>query len=49
MSESKLKKKIIKKFEAELEESLEQYEFLRVKCSTLDKLIKSLKDEVDET
>jgi hypothetical protein len=48
MGENKLKKKIIKKFEGELEEALLQYEFWRVKCSTLGKLIEDLKGEADE-
>lgn len=48
MDENKLKKKIIKKFEGELEEALVQYDFWRVKCSTLDGLIKHLKGEDDE-
>lgn len=48
MGENKLKKKIIKKFEGELEEALVQYDFWRVKCSTLDKLIKDLKEDIGE-
>lgn len=48
MGENKLEKKIIKKFEGELEEALVQYDFWRVKCSMLDNLIKSLKKDIGE-
>jgi hypothetical protein len=48
MGENKLKQKIIKKFEGELEEALLQYEFWRVKCSTLGKVIEDLKGEIGE-
>lgn len=48
MSEDKIKQKILKKFEKELEGALEEYEFLRVKCSALDKLVTSLKSEIEE-
>lgn len=48
MDEDKLKKKIIKKYEGDLEEALVQYEYWRVKCSTLDKLVKRLKTDIGE-
>lgn len=48
MDENKLKKKVIKAFETELAEALVQYDFYRVKCSTLDQLIKSLKEDIGE-
>jgi len=46
MSTDELKTKLIKKFEKELEDVLVQYEFWRVKSSTLDKLIESLKKDI---
>ena len=48
MGENKLKKKIIKKFETELAEALVQYDYYRVKCTTLDQLIRSLKKDIGE-
>ena len=36
------------KLETELAEALVQYDFYRVKCSTLDTLIKKLKKDIGE-